>query len=639
MCRCATRPLWSWLAVLGLLSSIPALAQTDPAAPPPAPDWRKIGTTSVELLLAGPATGPVDAVWFSRDGRRLYARTRSGRVFESADFEHWTASAAVTPPVDPVTPVAVDRMPQPGSKIRQDASNAARLYALGDFLFRSDDGGRSWMNVSALPSSPQAAGGSVIGRGARDVAVSPRNGDDVVVANDYGVWRSVDGGLSWAGLNSGLPNLPVRRVLTAPGSGALLRILVDGLGEFEWIPAVGGAWQLSPAVASTAEIGQRRTLSIALKAEITAIAASGDYLYAGSADGRIWVSLDAGKTWVISRPAGGNGIDRLFVDSAQPRVALAALGGSGAHVLRTTNSGGFWDDLSANLPDVPAHGITADRTSGVVYVATDGGVFLTRADLENPGPPSAWTRIGGGIPDVAAVDVKLDASGNQLYVALDGYGIYAARAPHRSALRLVNAADFSQHPAAPGSLLSVVGGKINSARAGSLNFPVLAASDTESQIQVPFEIVGPAVSLDVQGEHGRFTFGLPVQNVAPAIFIGRDGLPMLLDADSGVLLEAGNSARSNSRIQILATGLGKVEPEWPTGMSAPIENVPKVTAKVQAYLDRVPVEVTKATLAPGYIGFYLIELQLPAIVNSGPAELYIAADGQESNRVRVYLEP
>ena len=185
----------------------------------------------------------------------------------------------------------------------------------------------------------------------------------------------------------------------------------------------------------------------------------------------------------------------------------------GAHVLRTTNSGGFWDDLSANLPDVPAHGITADRTSGVVYVATDGGVFLTRADLENPGPPSAWTRIGGGIPDVAAVDVKLDASGNQLYVALDGYGIYAARAPHRSALRLVNAADFSQHPAAPGSLLSVVGGKINSARAGSLNFPVLAASDTESQIQVPFEIVGPAVSLDVQGEHGRFTFGLPVQTL------------------------------------------------------------------------------------------------------------------------------
>jgi uncharacterized protein (TIGR03437 family) len=49
--------------------------------------------------------------------------------------------------------------------------------------------------------------------------------------------------------------------------------------------------------------------------------------------------------------------------------------------------------------------------------------------------------------------------------------------------------------------------------------------------------------------------------------------------------------------------------------------------------------VTRAILAPGYVGFYVIELQLPALVNAGPAELYVTADGQESNRVRVYLEP
>jgi uncharacterized protein (TIGR03437 family) len=51
------------------------------------------------------------------------------------------------------------------------------------------------------------------------------------------------------------------------------------------------------------------------------------------------------------------------------------------------------------------------------------------------------------------------------------------------------------------------------------------------------------------------------------------------------------------------------------------------------------VQVTRAALAPGYIGFYLIEVQLPALVNAGAAELYIAADGQESNRVQVVLEP
>ena len=48
--------------------------------------------------------------------------------------------------------------------------------------------------------------------------------------------------------------------------------------------------------------------------------------------------------------------------------------------------------------------------------------------------------------------------------------------------------------------------------------------------------------------------------------------------------------------------------------------------------------MTRATLAPGYVGLYLVELQLPALVNAGTAELVHHTDGQESNRVRVYLE-
>ena len=64
-----------------------------------------------------------------------------------------------------------------------------------------------------------------------------------------------------------------------------------------------------------------------------------------------------------------------------------------------------------------------------------------------------------------------------------------------------------------------------------------------------------------------------------------------------------------------------------------------MAAAVRAYVERTPITVTRATLAPGYVGFYLIELQLPTLVNAGPAELYLTADGQESNRVTVYLEP
>jgi uncharacterized protein (TIGR03437 family) len=96
-------------------------------------------------------------------------------------------------------------------------------------------------------------------------------------------------------------------------------------------------------------------------------------------------------------------------------------------------------------------------------------------------------------------------------------------------------------------------------------------------------------------------------------------------------------ARAGGRLQILATGLGAVKPDWPAGLAAPLENPPSVVAAVHVYLDRAPLEVTRAILAPGYIGFYLVEVQLPEMVNTGAGELYIEAGGQESNRVRVWL--
>ena len=615
----------------GLLGAAVLLAQ---APPETTAEWRKIGTSSVELMLASPATGPVETVWFAADGSRLYARARSGRVFETLDFETWNISSApVEPAAQPPAP-SIERRPEPAAALFAFASVPGRVYAAGTHLYRSDDGGRSWANLTAYKDE------SVIGGHDRSVAVSPADPDQIVVANDYGVWRSVDGGLSWSGLNHFLPNLRATRILATPRGVAGARIFAPGLGVLE-LPPGHVTWQPAADDAFIREQQLKAEYSTALGAEVTAVAAAADMAYAGAADGRIWVSFDSGRNWRPSpRNWAGGSVEKFFVDPAEPRVALAALAGPGAHILRTTNSGGFWDDLTANLADAPAHGITADRAAGAIYVATDKGVFLARADLENAASPSVtWVPLTSRLPAVPATDAVLDPAGNQLFIALDGYGVYAAPAPHRAfALRLVNAADFSSRAAAPGSLVSVLGGRVDSARAGELNFPVLAAADGESQIQVPFEASGN-VSLALQTGRGAFRLPLPVQPVSPAIFVSREGTPMLLDGDTGLMLDAGNAARSGARVQVLATGLGKVTPDWPTGLAAPLENPPSVTASVRAWLDRVPLEVTRAVLAPGYVGFYLVEFQLPALVNAGPAELYITAGGQESNRVRVFLEP
>jgi uncharacterized protein (TIGR03437 family) len=460
------------------------------------------------------------------------------------------------------------------------------------------------------------------------------------VANDRGVWRSLDGGTSWTGLNEALPNLPARRLAAVPQGSRGVRLKADGVGVVEWAPGEKLAWRPAVDAAAEQEETARTAASRALGAELTAFTTAGDLLYAGAFDGRLWVSMDKGRTWGLPSTAARGPIESIWVDQNDPKTALAALGGfAGPRVLRTINGGQFWDDLTADLPPGAVWGVAADRPTGTVYAATDGGVFFTRAELNAAGPATNWTALKG-LPPAPALDVRLDADGNQLFVAVQGYGVYAALAPHRlGSLRLVNAADFSRRPAAPGSLLSVLGGRVRTARAGNLNFPVLAASDSETQIQVPFTATGGSLSVALETGQGSLRLALPVENVSPAVFIDRDGTPLVLNADSGVLLDAMSPARSNGRIQILATGLGKVRPDWPAGTAGPAENPPAVIAPVRAYLDRAPVEVTRATLAPGYIGLYLVEIQLPGIVNAGPAELYIQSEGRDSNRVRIWLEP
>jgi uncharacterized protein (TIGR03437 family) len=605
----------SGLIILGL--ALPAHAQTTP-------DWRRIGNGAVEALLASPAAGPVERVWFAPDGSRLFARTASGSVFETADGEKWHPAAAPTPAA-PENETST--LPEGAAAARRHPADPLRLYAFGAQLFRSDDDGASWANLTAFRQE------SIIGGGMRDIAVSPSNPDEIVVANDAGVWRSVDGGLSWTGLNETLPNLPVRRFAGLPESTRGVRIVARGYGVVEWAPGEKRAWQ---QVQGADPDAARRGASAALGVEITTTATAGDTIYAGSADGRIWTSTDRGRTWNSPAAADRGPVESIFVDPRDARIAVAARGN---RVLRTLNAGQFWDDITADLPDGVIHGVTADRDSGTVYAAGDRGVFSAQVDLNAPAPPGSWTALAG-LPQARALDVQLDAGGNQLFVALEGHGVYAAMAPHRSRRpRVVNAADFSARAAAPGGLLSVLGGRVTAARAGGVSFPVLAATDSESQIQVPFTVRGPAVSVALDTARGSIEVPLPVESVSPAIFVDRDATPLVLNADTGVLLDGMNPAQSNSRLQILATGLGAVRPEWPAGRPGPAEAPPEVVTRVAAYLDRNPVEVTRAVLAPGYVGLYLIEIQLPALVNSGSAELYIEAGGHASNRVRITIEP
>jgi uncharacterized protein (TIGR03437 family) len=381
----------------------------------------------------------------------------------------------------------------------------------------------------------------------------------------------------------------------------------------------------------------RARFGAAARTGISAAALSGTVAYAGTFDGRLLVSRDNGATWNGVPPAAANAIARIWIDGERPDVALAA---AGSRLFRTVNGGLFWDEVTGAVPPGEIHGIAADRSAGVVYLATDGGVYMGSVPLNDAGAAApAWKSIFRDLPPAPAWDVALNAD-NTLTVALDGYGVFESPAPHRTRMvRLVSGADLTERAAAPGSLVSVLGANVATVKNQGVSWPVLASSDESSQLQVPFEAAPGAFSLVLQGATDRWSVPLMVKDAAPAIFVDADGAPLLLDASSGLVLDPKVPVYAGSTVQILATGLGKVTPDWPTGVPAPLDSPPSVAGTVTAFLDGRQIEVTRAVLAPNYVGYYLVELRIPPIVNRGANEFRIVMNAEESNRVKLYLEP
>src|SRR4030095_13480015 len=91
------------------------------------------------------------------------------------------------------------------SDIQTDPTNANRLWVTysnltGGHVYRSDNSGTSWTNLSAgLPTIA-----------ANCIVLDPANTNVVYVGMDVGVYRSANAGASWTSFSNQLPNELVR---------------------------------------------------------------------------------------------------------------------------------------------------------------------------------------------------------------------------------------------------------------------------------------------------------------------------------------------------------------------------------------------------------------------------------------------
>ena len=628
-----------------------------------AASWKQIGGTGIAAGFAGPVGRPVQDAWFSANGRRLYASLQDGTLWVSEDAGlTWTAGERDEGEFRAT--LDLQETAKGSALVFHNPYRSGVAYALGEHLYRSDDGGGEWTNLTAIGSE------SVIGRWQAVLAISPADPELIVVGNSMGLWKSFDAGTTWASLNAGLPNFPATRfhnesTATSPtlqskqlGTLDLIRTARGAIWRASAVPQHGSAIPRSELPRSQAapllpphgyEVSRRvwkdgKPISGDLTEcggqpecvshSITALAFSGR-LWAGTSNGRIWVSSDAGTTWSLAwtHPR-EDPVASLWANPGMPTTALALAGG---RILRSTNGGTSWFDISANLPESDWTAVEGHPSAGTAFVSGPLGVYFSRVDLRQPGPAGAWTRISGNLPEAAVGDLALDPLRGRLYAALPGYGVYWTRTPHvEQALRVLSAADLKTRPAAPGSLLTVLGARAMSVRADGRPAPILDSGADRTQLQVPFAVGGRSLRLQLDSDGKSHVVDLPLQDVSPAVFVV-SGEPLILDAGTGALVSWSHPARPGGNVLVMATGLGEVVPPWPAGVPSREIDPPRTVARVEATVGDTAVEVVGAHLAPGFVGIYVVEIAVPYDARPGGIRLSLQADGKRSNDVDLII--
>jgi hypothetical protein len=135
-----------------------------------------------------------------------------------------------------------------------------------------------------------------------------------------------------------------------------------------------------------------------------------------------YYGLDISSVFVDPHDTTGKTVYVTVEGVSTPREPMQTLYGS-------TDGGVHWTVLTANLPPAPANSVTVDpANAGVVYVATDQGVyFTTNVASCTQAPYDCWSLFGTGLPDapVAALSAAPAGAGDPVLVAATyGRGIW-----------------------------------------------------------------------------------------------------------------------------------------------------------------------------------------------------------------------
>ncbi|MEO8514610.1 MAG: T9SS type A sorting domain-containing protein [Ignavibacteria bacterium] len=141
-------------------------------------------------------------------------------------------------------------------------------------------------------------------------------------------------------------------------------------------------------------------------------------IYIGTSNGRILVTTDNGSNWSLQ--TGFQYVSDFIVDNSNDDICYATLGGTnGTHVLKTTNGGINWVNITGNMPNIAANSIVLrTATPRMILVGTDIGVFQSNDE------GATWVSFNSGLPAVEIYDMKYKQQAGMILVATHGRGCW-----------------------------------------------------------------------------------------------------------------------------------------------------------------------------------------------------------------------
>jgi photosystem II stability/assembly factor-like uncharacterized protein len=150
-------------------------------------------------------------------------------------------------------------------------------------------------------------------------------------------------------------------------------------------------------------------------------------VYAGTDDGRVWLTRDCGKAWreITAGLANGKWVSRIVASTHELGTVYMTQNGKRdddftPYVWMSDDFGKTWTDIAKGIPFGPVNVIREDPEKGdILYVGTDGGVFVTTDRGKT------WDALGAGLPTVYVHDLVIHPRDNVVVIATHGRGMWA----------------------------------------------------------------------------------------------------------------------------------------------------------------------------------------------------------------------